>query len=174
MVSQGAQEKRERAGREREAKTVRAAKAVSDTPDVIIDLEQLVERPAQLKVADDETYPFRLWDMFSLLDQKSIERQWKRIIAIENTESITEEESQERETLARTVLERICEIPKKATQQLTVAQALEACGGYFGLQQARQRVRPILLAMMGANPISANSPSASMPDGHEQEALQSG
>lgn len=174
-ISKREQAKRDAVAKQRADRDAREDAEIAQSNEFVIDLTKLTEPAGALRVSEDTTYPLRQWDLFSHFEQKDIDRQWRRIIAIEQSETISEEESNEYATLARTVLARICDIPEDALAALNTTQQLEGCGAYFGAQQGRQRARLILLATMtGALPIGALSPSASTRGGQDQEAPQSG
>lgn len=116
-------------------------------PEILIDLDKLAEPSGYLKLGSKK-YPYKRWDLFSILEQKQLDRQWRRVIEIELAETISEEEANEYATLAREILGQVCDVPEGVLKKLTVTQLIEGSSGFFGVQQARQRARPILLTNM--------------------------
>lgn len=148
---------------------------MSDTPDMIIDLEQIAEPYGVVRVGADETYPLRQFDSFSYFEQRALAREWNRIVAIEIAEEVSEDDAKEYERIGRDIFGRLCEMPKKKAGALSTTQVMDVCGRFFGVQLKRGRIRtPSLMGLLNGLRTSEPLPSDSTPDGPDQEVPKSG
>ena len=144
-------------------------------PELVIDLDALKEQRIGLRVSATEAYAYRPWDGFTIMERRSIARDWDELGTMEKAEELKEGDDKRYSDLAWSVLRRICEIPEDLS--LTEHEVVRACSAYFFAQDQRAMTMPIELARMAGrldNLITELSRSLSKAAGPAQEEPKNG